>query len=412
MSEPEVSLVIRGGMLIDGRGEAPVSRGVVAIAGTRIAFAGPAHEAPPSLRLTAARSIDLPDACLLPGLIDAHVHATYYWEEPDSAAYTYEPEEALVYSDVMIALLAAANLRQALLAGVTTARDTGSVNQVIFDVKRAVDKGLIPGPKLYTAGRLIVPTGGHVTYLPGLANQADGPDGFRRAVREELRAGADFIKLANNSADLTQEELNAAVDETHRRGKKVACHTSRPPSQRMAIDAGVDTFEHGTPTPEEIDLAAEKGITWTPTVNITLAYLSLCERRLNEARASSKAQARWRKEFDETVQYLERKRASIACALKAGMRLAAGTDSWMGGIRFGAIADEVRCLVEYGCTPLQALQAATVWPAQAMGWEETGVLAPGKLADVVAVAGDPLADIGAVDRVVLVVREGQVVSGG
>jgi len=399
-------------MLIDGRGEAPVSRGVVAIAGTRIAFAGPAHEAPPSLRLTAARSIDLPDACLLPGLIDAHVHATYYWEEPDSAAYTYEPEEALVYSDVMIALLAAANLRQALLAGVTTARDTGSVNQVIFDVKRAVDKGLIPGPKLYTAGRLIVPTGGHVTYLPGLANQADGPDGFRRAVREELRAGADFIKLANNSADLTQEELNAAVDETHRRGKKVACHTSRPPSQRMAIDAGVDTFEHGTPTPEEIDLAAEKGITWTPTVNITLAYLSLCERRLNEARASSKAQARWRKEFDETVQYLERKRASIACALKAGMRLAAGTDSWMGGIRFGAIADEVRCLVEYGCTPLQALQAATVWPAQAMGWEETGVLAPGKLADVVAVAGDPLADIGAVDRVVLVVREGQVVSGG
>jgi len=412
MSERDVSLIIRAGMLIDGQGGPPVSPGLVAIAGDRISFAGPAYDAPPSLQSPAARTIHLPDACLLPGLIDAHVHPTYYWEEPDSAAYTYDPEESLVYSDVMIALLAAANLRQALLAGVTTARDTGSVNQVIFDVRRAVDKGMIPGPKLYAAGRLIVPTGGHVHYLPGLANQADGPDGFRRAVREELRVGADFIKLANNSADLTQEELNAAVDEAHRRGKKVACHTSRPPSQRMAIDAGVDTFEHGTPTPEEIDLGAEKGIAWTPTINITLAYLALSERRLNEPGAGIKARARWRKEYDETVQYLEKKRASIGYALKAGMKLAAGTDSWMGGIRFAAIADEIRGLVEYGCTPLQALQAATLWPAQAMGWEEIGVLAPGKLADVVAVAGDPLADIGAVDRVVMVVREGQVVTGG
>ncbi len=421
MPEPAVTLVIRAGMLIDGLGGPPVSPGLVAIAGNRIAFAGPAHDAPPC---PAARTIDLPDACLLPGLIDAHVHPTYYWEEPDSAAYTYEPENSLVYSEVSIALLAAANLRQALLAGVTTARDTGSVNQVAFDVRRAVDKGLIPGPKLYAAGRLVVPTGGHVHYLPGLANQADGPDGFRRAVREELRAGADFIKLANNCADLTQEELNAAVDEAHRRGKKVACHTSRPPSQRMAIDAGVDTFEHGTPTPEEIDLAVQKGIAWTPTINITLAYLDLCGRRLAEAETKLAGDicqmtafcAYWKKEYDDTVQYLDRKRASIAYALKAGLKLLAGTDSWMRGIRFGAIADEIRCLVDYGCTPLQALQAATLWPAQAMGWEEIGVLASGKQADVVAVAGDPIgcgnrADIAAVDRVVLVVRDGQVVSG-
>ena len=407
MPDPELTLIIRAGMLIDGLGGLPVSPGVVAVAGNRIAFAGPAYEAPPAL---GAQTIDLPGACLMPGLIDAHVHPTYYWEEPDNATYSYEPESALVYSEVSIALLAAANLRQALLAGVTTARDAGSVNQIIFDVKRALDKGLIPGPRLYAAGRLIVPTGGHVHYLPGLANQADGPDGFRRAVREELRAGADYIKLANNGADLTQEELNVAVDEAHRRGKKVACHTSRPPSQRMAIDAGVDTFEHGTPTPEEIDLAAQKGIAWTPTINITLAYLSLYERRLSEPGAGARARARWQREYDDTVQYLDRKRASIACALKAGMKLAAGTDSWMGGIRFGAIADEIHCLVDYGCTPLQALQAATLWPAQAMGWEEIGVLAAGKLADVIAVAGDPLADIRAVDRVALVVRDGQVVT--
>ena len=410
MSESEVTLVIRAGMMIDGMGGPPASPGVVAIAGERIAFAGPAQDAPPC---PAARTIDLPGACLLPGLIDAHVHATYYWEEPDSAAYTYEPENALTYSEVSIALLAAANLRQALLAGVTTARDAGSVNQVIFDVRRAADKGLIPSPKVYAAGRLIVPTGGHVHYLPGLANQADGPDGFRRAVREELRAGADFIKLANNSADLTQEELSAAVDEAHRRGKKVACHTSRPPSQRMAIEAGADTFEHGTPTPEEIDLAAAKGIAWTPTINITLAYLDLCRRRLAEAETKPPAFCTyWKKEQDDTIRYLDRKRASIAYALQAGLKLQAGTDSWMAGIRFGAIADEIRGLVDYGCTPMQAIQAATLWPAQAMGWEEIGVLAPGKQADVVAVSGDPLADISAVDHVVLVARDGQVVSGG
>ena len=410
MSEPEVTLLIRAGVLIDGLGGPPVSPGVVAVTGDRIAFAGPEHEAPP---LPAAQTVDLPGACLLPGLIDAHVHPTYYWEEADNSTYTYEAENALVYSEASIALLAAANLRQALLAGVTTVRDAGSVNQVIFDVRRAIDKGLIPGPRLYAAGRLIVPSGGHVHYLPGLANQADGPDGFRRAVREELRAGADFIKLANNSADLTQEELNAAVDEAHRRGKKVACHTSRPPSQRMAIEAGVDTFEHGTPTPEEIDLAAEKGIAWTPTINITLAYLDLCRRRLAEAETKPPAFCTyWKKEQDDTIRYLDRKRASIAYALQAGLKLQAGTDSWMAGIRFGAIADEIRGLVDYGCTPMQAIQAATLWPAQAMGWEGIGVLAAGKQADVVAVAGDPLADITVLDRAVLVVRDGQIASGG
>ena len=432
MSESNVNLVIRGKVLIDGRGGSPVSPGLVAIAGKKIVYAGSAVETP---LFPGAQTVDLAEACLLPGLIDMHVHPTYYWEEPDSATYTYEPEGSLVYSAVMIALLATGKLREALLAGVTTARDTGAVNGIIFDVKRAIQKGPVPGPKLYVAGRLIVPTGGHVHYLPGLANEADGPYGFRRAVREEIRAGADFIKIANNGADLTQEELDAAVDEAHRLGKKVACHSSRPPAQRMAIEAGVDTFEHGAPAAEEIDLAVEKGIAWTPTLNISQEYLNWCKGKQQEAKSEERRRAErgseehgtrdtkyeirsiqkgttnWQREYEETAEYLERKRASIEYALRAGLKLVAGTDSWMGGVRFGAIADELRWLVEYGCTPMQAIQAATVWPAQAMGWADIGSLEPGKLADVVAVAGDPLADIWAMHRVVLVVNEGEVVQG-
>lgn len=404
MSDNKVDIIVRGRMLVDSLGGPPVCPGLVAIAGERIVYVGGPEGAPPAPE---ARIIDLPGACLLPGLIDMHVHPTYFWEERDSAAYTYDPEGSLVYSPVTIALLAVRNLREALMSGATTVRDTGSVDQIMFDVKRALGKGWLPGPRLFVAGRLVVPSGGHVHYLPGLANQADGPYGFRRAVREEVRAGADLIKLANQGADMTQEELNAAVDEAHRLGKKVACHTSKPPSQRMAIDAGVDTFEHGTPSPEELDLAAEKSITWTPTINISQEYANWCDRRRKDSDPHIARQAE--EEYAQALEYLERKRASMEHALKAGLKLAAGTDSWMGGVRFGAMADELRWLVDYGCSPLQAIQAGTAWPAEAMGWEEIGTLEPGKLADVIAVDGDPLEGIRAMDRVLLVIREGQVV---
>ena len=406
MSDNNISLIVRSKMLIDGLGTPPARPGLVAISGKRIVYAGKPEAAPPAPE---AQVIDLPEACLLPGLVDMHSHPTYFWEEPDSAAYTYGPEEALVYSPVTIALLAVNNLREALMSGATTVRDAGSVNDIMVDVKRAIGKGWVSGPKVFLSGRLIVPTGGHVHYLPGLANQADGPYGFRRAVREEIRAGADFIKLANNGADMTQEELDAAVDEAHRLGKKVACHTSKPPSQRMAIEAGVDTFEHGAPSPEEIDLAVEKSITWTPTLNIGQEYLNWCDRRRKHSVPSISRQAE--QEYVKSTEYLERKRTSMEYAVKAGLKLAAGTDSYMGGVRFGAMPDELRWLVEYGCSPMQALRAATVWPARAMGWEDMGTLEPDKLADVIAVDGDPLADIRTMDSVVLVIREGTVVKG-
>jgi imidazolonepropionase-like amidohydrolase len=406
MAEPNVNLIIRGKMLIDGRGGAPVLNGLVAIAGKKVVYAGKAEEAPPFD--PQVKTLDLPEACLLPGLIDMHVHPTYYWEEPDAGKYTYDPERTMVYSPASIALVAAARLTKALMAGVTTARDTGSAADIMFDVKRAARKKAFLSPKLAVSGRLIVPTGGHCHYLPDFSNEADGPYGFRQAVREELRNGADFIKIANNGQDLTQEELNAAVDEAHRHNKKVACHTGSPPAQRMAIEAYVDTFEHGAPSEEEIDLAVERKITWDPTINVSLEYYKSMER---DRKCSDPAIAELAEtEYASRAEYLDKKRASIAYALKAGLKMVAGTDSWScPKVRFEALADEIRCLVEFGVPPEKAILAATSYAAQSMGWEEIGTLEPGKLADLVAVPGDPLADIGLMDRVMLVIQDGEIV---
>jgi imidazolonepropionase-like amidohydrolase len=408
MAEPNVNLVIRGKMLIDGRGGAPVSNGLVAIAGKKLVYAGRAEEAPPFA--ADVKTLDLPEACLLPGLIDMHVHPTYYWEEPDAGKYTYDPERSLVYSPASIALVAAARLTKALMAGVTTARDTGSAADIMFDVKRAARKKAFLSPKLVVSGRLIVPTGGHCHFLPDFSNEADGPYGFRQAVREELRNGADFIKIANNGQDLTQEELEAAVDEAHRHNKKVACHTGSPPAQRMAIEACVDTFEHGAPSEEEIDLAVERKITWDPTINVSLEYYKSMEldRKCSDPAIAELAET----EYASRAGYLDKKRASIAYALKAGLKMVAGTDSWScPKVRFEALADEIRCLVEFGVPPEKAILGATAYAAQSMGWDEIGTLEPGKLADLVAVPGNPLADIGLMDRVMLVIQDGEIVKG-
>jgi imidazolonepropionase-like amidohydrolase len=404
MSTPTVNLVIRGKTLIDGTGAQPISSGLVAVAGKRIVYAGPAAGAPD---FPDAQLIDLPGATLLPGLIDMHAHPSYYWEEPDAGTYDYEPWNLKVYTPITVALHACAYLHTALMSGVTTARDTGAVAGVMPEVRRAIQQGTILGAKVYTAGRLITPTGGHCHYLPDFSNQADGAEGYRRAVREEYRAGADFIKIAVLGGDTRPEELEAAVDEAHRLGLKVVCHTGKPPAQRLAIEAGADTFEHRTPTREEIDLAAEKGITWTPTVAVSVYYDGLNRKKLGSDDAAVVHAAE--KELAESAEYLAGKRESITYAMEAGLKLAAGTDCYARTWREQAMAMELEALVDHGCGPMEALQAATGWAAEAMGWDDIGTLAAGKLADLVAVEGDPLMEIAAMRRVSLVLREGDVV---
>ncbi len=401
MSQTQVNLVVRGKTPIDGTGAEPISPGVVAINGKNIIYAGPADRAP---EYPNAQVIDLPEATLMPGLIDMHVHPSYYWEEPDSGTYTDTSDNLKVYNPVTAALKASNYLYKTLMSGVTTARDTGGLLGVMPEVRWAIQNGWIPGPKVYIACRMITPTGGHCHFLPKFSNQADGQDGFRRAVREEIRSGADFIKLANNGADLTQDELDAAVDEAHRLGLKVVCHTSKPPSQSMAINAGVDTFEHGALSREEIDLAVEKGITWTPTVTVTTLYDKMYKKNLESD--DPKVVLAAEKALAESRELVARKKESIFYALGAGLKLAVGTDCWISTWREQAMAIELNNLVEYGCSPMQAIQAATGWAAEAMGWEDIGMLAPGKLADLIAVDGDPLANIEVMRKVSLVMQEG------
>jgi imidazolonepropionase-like amidohydrolase len=175
----------------------------------------------------------------------------------------------------------------------------------------------------------------------------------------------------------------------------------------MAIEAGVDTFEHGTPTPEEIDLAAKKGIAWTPTINMSQEYLKWYERQSNHP--DSKIAQAAREGYTSQMQYLEQKHASMEYALKVGLKVVTGTDSFMRDVRFDAVPDEMCRLVEYGCTPMQAIQAATHWAAQSMGWTDIGTLQPGRQADLIAVKGNPLADIRTMDNAVLVVCDGRVI---
>jgi imidazolonepropionase-like amidohydrolase len=401
MTQNNVNLVIRGKHLIDGTGAKPISPGLVAIAGKRIIYAGAVDEAP---EFPKASAIDLPGATLLPGLIDMHVHPSYYWEESDSWTYTDPPDNLKAYNPITVALKASSYLNKALMSGVTTARDTGGLLDVMPEARWAIQNGWIPGPKIYIACRLITPTGGHCHFLPDFSNQADGEDSFRRAVREEMRAGADFIKLANNGADLTQDELDAAVDEAHRLGLQVVCHTNKPPSQSMAIKAGVDTFEHGAPTRDEIDLAVEKGITWTPTVTVGTYYDKIYKKNLESD--DPKVVLAAEKALAESRELVARKKKSISYALEAGLKLAAGTDCWASIWREQAMAVELKNLVEYGCSPMQAIQSATGWASEAMGWEDIGTLVPDKLADLVAVHGDPLANIEVMRKVSLVVQEG------
>jgi imidazolonepropionase-like amidohydrolase len=177
----------------------------------------------------------------------------------------------------------------------------------------------------------------------------------------------------------------------------------------LAIEAGVDTFEHQAPTREEIELAAERGITWIPTVAVSVYYQEVNRKRLGSDDPAVVARAE--RELAESEEYLARKRESIGHAMEVGLPLAAGSDAWTSAWRDRAMAMELQALVDHGCTPTAALRAATGWAAAAMGWDEIGTLAAGKLADVIAVAGDPLADIGAMRDVALVVREGVVVKG-
>ncbi len=381
-----MSLVLRGLTLIDGRGGRPLPNVSVLIEGNKIAAvdSNGSFQAPDN-----AEVMDLAGKFLLPGMMDLHMHM-YSADDPPSPRV--EPE-------AYTALVAARNLNKHLMAGVTTVRDVATQRAINISAARAVKEGLIPGPRVFACGMFICQTGGHGSGNPLCAREAKGVADVREAVREQWRAGADWIKVTLNGyrdvLEFTYEELEALVDESHRLGRKVACHASILPATKNAVKAGVDTIEHGCHLDEAVaDEMARKGIPLIPTGKV---YVGMVEKK----------EELWLR--PENVRILE-KRASthkeaIQLALKAGVKIGAGTD-W--SLIF--LPDELKFMVDAGLTPMQAIQSATQVGAEILGIaDQVGTIEPGKLADMIVVDKDPLADITSLSHVSMIIQSGKII---
>jgi len=392
-----------GGVLIDGTGGSPRADTTLVIDGPRIEAVCRERAFGPDVRL-----VDLAGGFVLPGLIDCHVHLA-----PWGLNLAAHQDKRLMHLAAETVLA----LRTTVAAGCTTARDLGGLDAGFRD---AVARGLIAGPRLQVSVVIVSPTNGiaDATTGQGLASpvvpgmpdpQCDGPYGVRAKVREVLRAGADVIKIATSGGVssprldprrpiFTREEIEAVVDEAHMAGVPVACHALGGPGLLRAVRAGVDTIEHGAWLDEEcVAEMARRGTWYVPTLAIY---------HWHATRGNEQKQARARG-------LLEAHRRSLALALRAGVRVALGTDS--GGYGYGETALELALMVEAGMTPAGAIEAGTRRAAECLGLErEVGTLEPGKAADLVVVDADPLEDVGVLNQVAhrALVMKGGVPVGG
>src|ERR1700676_1498676 len=396
-------IAIRAGRLIDGKSETPILNAVILIEGDKIISVTPGGTAAAGVEV-----IDLSKATVLPGFADVHTHVLF---NGDITAADYD-EQLLKESIPYRAILAARNARIALDNGFTSIRDveTEGAMYADVDVKTAIADGEVPGPRMQVATRAMTPTGMYPLLgyswelkVPVGVQYVDGADGARKAVREQVMYGADWIKyysdrryhfeddgVLHSMVNFTDEEAKAIVDETHRLGKKVAAHCIGSDGIAAALRAGVDTIEHGDGlTDALIDEMVRKGVYWVPTITVG-AYVA-------PGRGGN-----WTKMVD-----LEK--VAFKKSLKKGVKIALGTDA--GGFDWKEVnqAKEFEYYVEYGMTPMQAIRSGTVVAAELLGWsDKMGTVEPGKWADLVAVSGDPLKDITEVERVRFVMKGGAV----
>jgi imidazolonepropionase-like amidohydrolase len=398
--------VIRAARLIDGRGGGAIGPAMVRVEGDRIVEVGTSLPIPDG-----ARVIDLGGATLLPGLIDLHTHLTdrfgVHWEE---ALTTTTPPQA--------ALWGAKNARDTLLAGVTTCRDMGpSWPYVDVALRDAIDQGAVPGPRLSVAGNYVSSTGGAgdarqfsiYVDVPIVKNLADGPEEVTKAVRTNLKNGADFIKILVTGAVLSKgippgsqqysdAEIRAAVEEANRWGRAVAAHAHGASGIKAAIRAGVRTVDHGSYLDDEaIALLVKSGrrTFYVPTLYTSESILS------GETPNTPPSEVERERQIKD-VQF-----AGFRRALSAGIPIGFGTDS--GVIPHGKNAHELVIRVGLGEPPLAAILSATSLNAEILGWSDrVGSVEKGKFADLIAVSSDPVKDITEMERVRFVMKGGVV----
>jgi imidazolonepropionase-like amidohydrolase len=401
---------VRVGTLIDGKSDTPKRDQLIVIRGNRIESVGDAGSA----KLPAgATVIDLSRATVLPGLIDSHTHIFLQGEDPAEGGYDaniLNPPLALRAARATVAV------RRALEQGFTTLRDVETEGAGYGDVgiKEAIEGGYIPGPRLFVSTRAISTTGGYPLegYAPELelpkgAQIVDGPVEARKAAREQLDHGADWIKVymthrswvgkngeLASQPTLTVDELKVVVDETHGWAKKVACHAYGGEGLQRALDGGCDSIEHGLQISDaQIAQMLKQGTWYCPTISVYYTDWAPADTPAGQ-------RDRLRASVHET---------SFKKALKAGVKIAYGTD--MGGIPWTEpMAQDFPRMVEFGMRPMDAIRSATSRAAEMLEMNgKIGVLAPGAFADLIAVSGDPLRDVTELGRVQFVMKDGTVI---
>jgi len=402
------TMVLTADRLIDGKSDVPIKNAVVVIDGDHITAIGDRSVIPEG-----AEVIDLGDATLMPGMINAHEHPLMFGDDYQAVH--------LQNSSAYKGLMGLAGLQRLLLAGWTGVRVMGDADVYYAnqDLRRAIDGGVFIGPHITGAGHYISITGGggDINYLSpeqhvipdGLI--ADGPEEIRKAVRTEVKYGSDWIKLLVTGAfqsvgdnprnvAFSPEELRAAVEEANRLGVPVAAHAHATEGIKQAVAAGVRSIEHGTYIDDEaIQMMAKRGTFLVPTIYVGDYY------------AQGEAELRAQDKNDEYIKHGRAKfLAAIGRAHRAGVKIVGGLDLGAGAVDPSVYAREFAVFVEAGFSPMDAIKAGTSVAAELMRWDDRlGTLADGKQADIIAVPGNPLTDISALEHVNLVMIGGKLV---